>query len=219
MNRCALINRRVHIKTLTGAGVFLGAWKLWAASDFWNRKDPSAWTSEQILQLATRSPWANQARVVPRPGRDRGGAHTVAPDVAGGRAGGRGTGPEPVVPVQEVTVVWSSGKPLVDVLKTSFPIDFTGHYVISIMELPPGPGGKPPSQESMEANLEVKGKGSVGAGAIQLTRQAAIFGFSKELLSISARDKEVIFELNTDQYTIRARFEPKEMLYHGMLAV
>jgi len=212
------INRRELMATLTGAGIFLTGRDLLAASDFWNRKDPAAWTSEQILQLATRSPWATQARVVPKPGRDRGSSQTVAPDVAGGRSGGRGTGPDPVVQVTEVTVVWSSAKPLLDVLKTSFSMDFTGHYVISIMELPPGPHGKAMTQDAMEASLQVKGKGSVGAGAIQLTRQAAIFGFSKELLPISATDKEVLFELTTDQYTIRARFAPKEMLYHGTLA-
>jgi len=71
----------------------------------------------------------------------------------------------------------------------------------------------------MEATLSVKGKGSVGSGAIQLTREAAIFGFSRELLPLAATEKEIIFELQTDQYSIRARFEPKEMLYHGVLAV
>jgi len=212
-------NRRELMATLTGVGIVLAARDLFAASDFWNKKEPAAWTSEQILQLATRSPWATQARVVPKPGRDHGSTQTMAPDVAGGKSGGRGTGPEPVVQVTEVTVVWSSAKPLLDILKTSFPMDFTGHYVISIMELPPGPRSKPVSQEAMEATLSVKGKGSVGSGAIQLTRQAAIFGFSKDLLPIAAADKEIIFELQTDQYSIRARFEPKEMLYHGILAV
>jgi hypothetical protein len=216
---CMAIHRRELLATLLGTGTLFAARELLAASDFWNRKDPAAWTSEQILQLATRSPWATQARVVPKPGRDRGSTQTLAPDVAGGRSGGRGTGPDPVVQVSEVTVVWSSAKPLIDVLKTSFPMDFTGHYVISIMELPPGLHGKPMTQDAMEASLQVKGKGSVGSGAIQLTRQAAIFGFSKDLLPISATDKEILFELTTDQYTIRARFTPKEMLYHGTLAV
>lgn len=216
---CMATNRRELMAALTGMGIALAARDLFAASDFWNKKDPDAWTSEQILLLTTRSPWAIQARVVPKQGRDHGSSQTLAPDVAGGRSGGRGTGPDPVVQVAEVTVVWSSAKPLLDVLKTSFPMDFGGHYVISIMELPPGAHGKAVTQDAMEATLSVKGKGSVGSGAIQLTREAAIFGFSKDLLPITAMDKDVIFELKTDQYSIRARFEPKEMLYHGALAV
>ncbi len=204
--------------SLTGAALLLIPRGLAAASDFWNKKDPSAWTTEQILQLTTRSPWAQQARVVPRPGRDRGGSYPTASPVAGGKSGGHGTGPDPVIQVAEVTAVWCSAKPLLDVLKTSFPMDFTGHYVIS-MELPPGPGGKVPNRDNIEASLEVKSKGSVGVGAIQLRRQAAIFGFSKELLPIAASDKDVVFMLQTDQYSIRARFEPKEMIYRGVLAV
>jgi len=44
-----------------------------------------------------RGPWAVQARVVPRAGRDKGTGQPLAPVVGGGRSGGRGTGPDPVV--------------------------------------------------------------------------------------------------------------------------
>jgi len=80
---CMATNRRELMATLTGVGIVLAARDLFAASDFWNKKEPAAWTSEQILQLATRSPWATQARVVPKPGRDHGSTQTMAPDVAG----------------------------------------------------------------------------------------------------------------------------------------
>jgi hypothetical protein len=185
---------------------------MFAASDFWNRKEPATWSSDEVLELATRSPWATRGRVLPKPGRDRGSSQPLAPEVGGGRSGGRGTGPDPVVAVQEVTVIWESAQPLLDALKTSFPSDFANHYVIGIPDLPP-------PRTNMTANL-ARGSDSVDAGAIETTRShAVIFGFSKELLPFRATDKEVIFSMATDRYSVRARFNLKEMRYHGMLAV
>src|SRR5580698_3627358 len=48
-----------------GGGLGLAATQLFGASQFWNKKEPSAWTSEEVLQLATKSPWAMVARVLP----------------------------------------------------------------------------------------------------------------------------------------------------------
>jgi hypothetical protein len=183
-----------------------------AAQPFWNRKDPDAWTTDEVLQLTTRSPWAVSARVLPKPGRDRGSAQAAEPEVAGGRAGGRGTGPIPVVPVNEVVVVWASAAPLLDALKSKFPPDFANHYVISI-------SGLPPNLKGVTADLQTKGKESVGAGAVEPTRNATLFAFSKELLPLSIADKDATFQLETDQFSVRARFDLREMRYHGTLAV
>jgi hypothetical protein len=109
-------------------------------------------------------------------------------------------------------VVWASAKPLLDALKSHFPPDFANHYVISISDLPQ-------SVKGIMADLQVKGKASVGAGGVESTRAATLFAFSKELLPLSVGDKEVIFRLETDQFSIRARFDLKDMLYHGTLAV
>jgi hypothetical protein len=194
--------------------------ELLAASGFWNKKDPAAWTSDEILQLATRSPWATKARVLPKPGRDKGSTGTFGPDVAGGRGGGRGNGPEPLVAVEEVTVVWESAAPLVDVLRTTFPSDFANHYVIGVHDLPAPGKGQRFTRENLSANL-AKGQDSVDAGAIDTIRgrTVLIFGFSKELLPLGLQDKEVTFSLVTEAYSVRARFDLKEMRYRGMLAV
>jgi hypothetical protein len=206
----------------SGAGL-LGLWSggsLLGASDFWNKKEPATWTPEEVLLLATKSPWAIRGRVLPQAGRDKGSTTTSGPDVAGGRGGGRGNGPEPVVPVQEVRVIWESAPPLVDALKTTFPIDFANHYVIGVEDLPSPGRGKKLTRENVSANL-AKGRESVDAGAIDNMRggTAVIFGFSKELFPLTGQDKEVIFSLVTDAYSIRARFDLKEMKYRGMLAV
>ena len=185
---------------------------LLAAQGFWNRKDPDSWTADEILQLASRSPWAVQARLLPRPGRDKGSAQPMEPEIAGGRSGGRGNGPIPIVAVTEVTVVWASAKPLLDALKSNFPPDFANHYVISI-------SGLPSNAKSLTATLQTKNKESVGAGGIETTRNATSFAFSRELLPLSPADKEVTFALEADGFSVRARFDLKEMVYRGVLAV
>jgi hypothetical protein len=188
---------------------------LFGASDFWNKKNPDAWTSDEILQLAKNSPWAKTARVLPNPGRDRGSFDSTVPDLtggAGGRSGNNRLGEVPVIPVTEVTVVWASAQPLLDAMKTAFPADFAGHYVISVNDLPTAAG-------SMSARLQAHGKDSVEAGDFLQKRGVVLFAFSKELLSLSAADKEVIFTLETSQYSIKTRFDLKEMKYRGKLAV
>jgi hypothetical protein len=200
----------------------LTAADLLGASEFWNKKDPSAWTSDEVLQLATKSPWAKTGRVLPRPGRDRGSFQQPGPDLGGGGTG-RGSNPKlgevPVVPVAEVTVVWASAQPLLDALKSSFPADFANHYVIGVNDLPATEGGRKVNQDSMAANLQVRGKDSTDAGGVLPARGTVLFAFSKELLPLSVSDKEVLFTLDTNQFSVKVRFDLKEMTYRGKLAV
>jgi hypothetical protein len=49
---------------VSGVALFLcGAPSLMAAQDFWNRKSHDQWSSEEVRQLTTKSPWAKDARV------------------------------------------------------------------------------------------------------------------------------------------------------------
>jgi len=214
------LTRRGWVRTATG---LFAAADLFGASDFWNKKKSSMWTTGEILLLATKSPWAKAARVLPNPGSDRGGLDSRVPDLTGGNAGGRSgsskLGEVPVIPVDEVTVVWESARPLLDALNTTFPADFANHYVIGVNDLPAIQGGKKVNRDSMSASLRARGKDSVDAGGILPTREAFLFAFSKELLPLTAADKEVLFTLETNQFSIKARFDLKEMTYRGRLAV
>lgn len=224
--QCAAITRREwgsHLKNVLGASLaFLTAADLFGASEFWNKKEPSAWTTDEVLQLATKSPWAKTGRVLPKPGRDRGSAMQAGPDVGGGGTG-RGSNPKlgevPVVPVEEVTVVWASAQPLLDALKSSFPADFANHYVIGVNDLPATEGGRKVNQDSMAANLQVRGKDSTDAAGVLPGRETVLFAFSKELLPLKVADKEVLFTLDTNQFSVKVRFDLKEMTYRGKLAV
>ncbi len=216
----ATMTRRLWVGAAAGASIGFAAANLFGASEFWNKKDASSWTSDEVLLLATHSPWAKTARVLPTAGRDRGSFQPTGPDIgSGGRSGNQKLGEIPVLPVAEVTVVWQSAQPLLDALKSSFPADFANHYVIGVKDLPAEEGGRKVNRESMTANLQVRGKDSADAGAILQTRGVVLFAFSKELLPLTIVDKEVVFVLDTNQYSIKTRFELKEMTYHGKLAV
>lgn len=200
---------------------FLATARSFGASDFWNKKDLSRWTTDDILRLATNSPWAKKARVIPLPGRDRGSLQSTGVDIAGagGRSGNQRVGEIPIVSVTEVTVIWESAQPLLDALKTNLPRDFANHYVIGVDDLPPEEGGRKVNLESMTASLQAHGKESVDAGGIESNKGVVLFSFSKELLPLAAADKEVLFTLETNQYSVKCRFDFKEMMYHGKLAV
>jgi len=116
----------------------------------------------------------------------------------------------------EVIVVWESAQPLRDALKYRFPADFADRYVIGVHDLPAAK-----DRENVMATLQARGQSPVDAGVV-LERQGGsvlLFGFSKELLPLTASDKDVLFTLNTDRFSVRTKFDPKEMLYRGMLAL
>src|ERR1700743_3741864 len=230
----------------TGSGLFLSAAReAFGASDFWNKKEPSAWTSDEVLQLTTRSPWARDTRVNLRPkGLGPAGAGssalTLDPNKSAtiGSGGGRTQGKQP-----DVIVSWESAQPILDALKYPIPEEFAGHYMLGVSNLPitvqggrlprngraPSPTGTPGGVDQQEildwlkngASLSVKSKQSVEAGGIRPTRggEVILFGFSKELLPLSVNEKEVLFTLDTDQFAVKANFDPREMIYRGKLAV
>ncbi len=46
-----------------------------------------------------------------------------------------------------------------------------------------------------------------------------LFGFAKEGLSLSKDDKEVVFTTHMGNTVFTAKFNPKDMLYHGDLSL
>lgn len=197
--------------------------RLLVAADFWNKKDSSAWSTDEIMQLATKSPWARNARVLPRPGRDRGSFDNSLPELSAGGQQGRGASNRPgevaVVPVEEVTVIWASAQPIVDALRFHLPADFAGHYVVGINDLPKVEGGRKVDTDSMVATLQLHDGRSVQSGGMLAGKDTTLFAFSKELLPLSAADKEVLFSLEAGQYTIKTWFNLREMTYRGKPAL
>jgi len=186
-----------------------GLTRAWGAGDFWNRKSPRDWSDEEIRQLITRSPWAQDARADPKVG-----VYAPVPQTA---QSGRGAEkPDIGARTPRMIVCWDSARPILDALGNLLPPGLEGHYVIGVTD---------PEHEidplKASSSLTAKGKEPVQAGTIVRGRDkvTVFIAFSKELLPLTTRDREVVFSLDTDQIGLKAKFDPRQMLYKGELAL
>jgi hypothetical protein len=161
------------------------------------------------------------------------------PGMGGGMGRGRGNGGGSASPY-EGTVRWESARPILDALKSPLPEAFEGHYVISVSGIPLMGGrslgggedddssaSRRQEQDDLDrlkglSSIRPKGRDVVQAGVV--TRQIGtgssfLFGFSRELLPLDTRDADISFTTQLGRLLVKASFLPKEMLYHGELAV
>jgi hypothetical protein len=142
---------------LTLAGACLIPWENLYAREFWDKKDPSQWTGEEIDQLTTKSPWAKSVTAQYAPGDrgdERGGypggsrsPNSYPPPWGGGGGGigigmprrggmGRPGGGYPQNSSYKGTVRWESAQPVLDALKTPLPDAFANLYVVGTRDIP-----------------------------------------------------------------------------------
>ena len=162
----ATTTRRNLLRAAAGTGLFLFADSLvFAASDFWTKKPPADWSSDEIRQLRTKSPWAKKVRgEIASPGgppasgldASAGGAGmprgSGSPNAAvlgdggvvGGEPGGRGGrgGAAPLggtggPQAPEVIIRWESALPLLAATKSRLPPELENRYTIGVTGLPP----------------------------------------------------------------------------------
>ncbi len=186
-----------------------GLARAWGATDFWNRKSAKEWTEQEIRQLITKSPWAQETRVDPK-------KNVTSPIPETAQSAG---GPDkPVIGARAatMTVCWDSARPVLDALGNFLPPGFGAHYVIGVHD--PGREIDPLKAAS---TLSAKGKEAEQAGTMMRGRDGVtvLFAFSKDLLPLTVRDRDVVFSLDTDRMALRAKFQPKEMIYRGTLAL
>jgi hypothetical protein len=228
--------------TVSGLGAFA---KLEAASktDFWNQKDPGAWSSAEKKGLITNSPWARYVRAdtsrssEARP-PENGSASPVSTQMPGGGGGGgrdmggrRGGAAN--LPAFYGTVRWESAKPVLVALKRDLPKELEDHYVIGVSGFPLGL--RDPRTESGETasarlddlkqvtTLRAKRKDPAQPGIVMRSSDTdgpvVLFGFSRDAIAIEPTDKNVEFQTQFGLLDISARFDPKQMAYRGELAL
>lgn len=212
-------DRRRFLMRALGPGLTLSqASRIFAgAVEFWNEKDPSTWSEEEIHLLITKSPWTREA--VP------GIKHTDDPTSSGRSTGGR------IGRQDRVYVRWESAQPILDALKAPLSADFAGHYVLSVTNLPLAPlrrtppGAQPAPDDTLAriqngATLQVKDRDPAEAGIARRTHIGSIlFGFSRDVLPLTPNDREIVFALDTEVLTLKTKFDGKDMIYHGKMAV
>jgi hypothetical protein len=155
-----------------------------------------------------------------------------------GRRGGMGRGP--MGQSYKGLVRWESAKPILDALKTEIPKDFANRYVISVSGFPLNGGGQRRYQQTDDQDssqstkdqldklkqltyLEPKTRRDAQPGMVQEPTAAPYgtvwFGFDRDFLNLKEEDKEVTFETTFGRLNIKAKFNLKDMLYHGELAL
>ena len=265
------LTRRGLLMLAAGAGAQSRLRLYAASSDFWNKKEPAEWSSEEIDKLVTKSPWARQVNaasaVVSRPysgsggngggmgdpgiggGGYPGGGGMGSPGggMGGGRGGGgsrRGGGSGSMPLSYTATVRWESAKPIQEALKTPLPEGLADAYVISVSGVPILASGrqhsddgdtdstvsKGLSDEVLEriknlTYLEPKGKSPaqpsvVRKGSITSSGYPTLlFGFPREVLPLTADDREVVFTTKLGVIEVKTKFNLKDMMYRKELAL
>ena len=278
--------RKLLFRASAGSGwLALSGVPLFAASDFWNKKDAAEWSDQEKDTLKTKSPWAKKIHGERGFGGGRGGGRGDSMSSggskgsfggmsgaesngisAGGGGGGRGSrggggdmgGSAPAPQGPEVVIRFESAAPILAATKLELPAALADHYAVSITGLPPqlvsmmlsGRGGRgrgrgrdgaqeappeaeqPPADPAAEAkarqdrvlhaaSLSAKNKDPQAADSVMQTadKQTIIFGFAKASLPIGPADKDLEFILRAGPMEFKAKFEPKEMMYKGALAL
>jgi hypothetical protein len=162
------------------------------------------------------------------------------PGMGRGRGSSGGSPRGGAVSPYEGTVRWDSARPVLDALKSPLPEAFEGRYTISVSGIPlmgsrdqrsgeedDSAGSQRSERDDLDrvkglTSLQSKGRDLVQAGVV--TRQIStgssfLFGFSKEMLPLDSRDSDIVFTTQLGHLVVKARFLPKEMQYHGDLAV
>lgn len=221
------LNRR-NWMLLAGAGILRS--RLHAANpSFWNKKDPSDWTEDEIQLLLTKSPWAKEGATIPKPGaREASSAAAgVGPNGIGIGPGGRqehqDTGPTNTPPPIQGVVIWESAQPILDARKKALPKEFQDHYTLSVSGVPwLGEVDRLIDQLRQFTTLQPNDQRPIQPGAVQKAAgraRAVLLGFSKDVLQLSANDKSIHFTTEVGDIILRAKFDTKEMLYRGHLAL
>jgi hypothetical protein len=233
-------------RNLIQFGVAIAPWNVvrsFAASDFWNTKNPDSWTQDEIAKLLKKSPWAKEV-TGERTSSNKSSSTSTDPNLSSSNPTGRSRNPNSLgmprgsssstrapkppssktVTTYKGIVIWESAKVIRDAEKTPLPEGFDGQYVLSVTGIPLAKTSSKSSLDTVRqvTMLQIKGRDPLEAGVVQQNKDhGAIYymGFSKEALAIGKDDKDVVFTTHMGKVSFTAKFNPKEMLYHGELAV
>jgi len=206
-----------------------------AANQFWDQKDPQAWTPEECQSLLQNSPWAKPAGISffnNSPGGDDFGL--------GGRAGaglsnGRVTsrnGAKPGAAGQtqaatfQAVVRWGSSRPVRDALRTRTEEDASTYYIIELIGDVPTFGAPDDSNPAavqqrvtmlrQYTKLDRKGGDPIYMDRVESIAAGTRFYFTRRD-PITPNNKEVTFTTVLGTLVIKAKFNLKEMTYRGKL--
>jgi hypothetical protein len=221
---------------LAGLGVPLGAITLPLsafAKEFWNDRKPEDWTSAEVKELLTKSPWAKDAAITDngQVGGMGNGRGAPARRTRGGTAAAGGADNNPSEKIKWKAVVrWESALPVREALKQAAPKDVKDFYVLNVVGNLPGAvsssADQPQDSASMQylrevTKLEHKGD-LIHLSRVELVPEnnvspaGTLFYFSR-MLALMIEDKEASFTTKIGPLDVKCKFTLRDMLYHGAL--
>jgi len=195
----SLLSRRQTL-FLAGAVTCLPA----SGDDFWNTMPPSEWGVGEIYRLMNHSPWANTTEWTTGPGFARKNDTNL---------------PGPRV---KAVVTWESALPLREALRIPEAPVYENCYVLGLDGLPSGTYTAEYLRQFARLRATGKSKWTARAtSARERIRTSSVyqFAFPRTSAPIGPDTEDVYFEMELKPWTLQSKFKPKEMLYHGELAV
>ena len=212
---------------------------VFGATEIWNIKDSSIWTGAEANSVLNNSPWAKQVKAQPAQGAParRGGRGGMGRRGGMGYPGGGGGGRTNSQPMS-VVVRWESAKPVQEaearLQKLNTPADsepkpaaksFENHYVISVVGLRAGTGGRNQNDNGEGAGqvrdqlltytqLLMKNKSPLSPDDIKVKNRDGsneILFFFAKTNPINKDDKEVTFKTSIGRLKVENKFDLKKM--------
>ena len=239
---------RTRRRLLQAAAIWPALRALQAArNDFWESKDPAAWTSEQKQILLEQSPWAREGIVhFEAPKRATGpyeGVATPGGDVPGANPN-HSPGAPTSVPIGErppprpstdtgqsiqfrVLARWESAKPVRLAGGPELPPETAQFYVIRLRGMPllppPNPNEGALEEIKQTSRIERKAKSPIPCthlltGSGESATELLLF-FPRGTDPITAADKLVTLESRFGPFHLSVKFPLKDMMYKGALAL
>jgi hypothetical protein len=214
-----------------GGAAASSAW----AKDFWNEKQPSDWTEDDIRQMLTKSPWAKQASIFDT------AAHRGLPTARVGglsRRGGRSTAAGTPPPSGgnsnswNAIVRWESALPVRDALRALQAAEAEKNYIVALIGDIPGVGvpsdDDDPAERQQKLNfLKETTRLERKDDPLELQRakiaprtsespSGTLFYFSR-VSPITPEDRQITFVTRVGPLEVKCKFTLGDMLYRGNL--
>jgi hypothetical protein len=129
----------------------------------------------------------------------------------------------------DVVVRWSSALPIRQALERVSAGDsaprpelLRDYYMVSLSRVPPGMARLADEPEKLRtaAHLTPKDRASMRAARIEIRPQPGLPGvdfYFPRKTELSADDRQIVFELVAEDYELKAKFKPRDMIYRGKL--
>lgn len=189
-------------------------------SDFWNKKPPAKWTSDEIERLLRDSPWAKEITPTYTSLPPRTDDRTWSENPPIGTWGPSKGKKISLKALYGVTIRWESAEPIRNAQKTALPAVFDGYHVIGIFfrgDVARDLGPRPVDDLRLSAVLS--GKQVVDTVVCQPypgVRDGFLIGFPKTSMN-DVRHLE--FSVRVGLLALTAKFDTSGMLYRGQLAL